>query len=268
VAKLIALLGDYFTRMSDLVMHHDGIIDKYIGDCIMAVWGAPFPIDEPEVRASACAVMLLHETQVDPLRGAFEACGEVLGVRIGVHCGEVLAGNMGSSERMSYTVIGDPVNLAARLESLNKQYGTRVMVSGSVAEHLRGQFVLRLLALVNVVGKDVPVEVFEVLGAVSCPSYIRSVESPSVTPNVTRLLQETRVAASVSTVTALFAEQYTMAVRLFVLGNFVQAAQALEMIQQPPGTSSTALDDLLSNCLNNITNPPTKWSGVTQALQK
>jgi len=199
VAKLIALLGDYFTRMSDLVMHHDGIIDKYIGDCIMAVWGAPFPIDQPEVRATACGVMLWHETEVDPLRGAFEAVGEKLAVRVGVSSGEVLAGNMGSSERMSYTVIGDPVNLAARLESLNKQYGTRVMVSDFVADQLRGLFALRLLGVVSVVGKDQPVAVWEVLGACassrSKSTATRSLFSPDSIRDVFAASVDARVEA-------------------------------------------------------------------------
>ena len=160
---LSPVIQEYFDRMSAIVMRHDGLIDKFIGDCIMAVWGAPFPIDAMDMRATLCALQLQKETTLDPLAGAFRRVGQRLGVRVGVNRGEVLAGNMGSSERMNYTVIGDAVNLAARLEGLNKQFGTRVMISEFVAQRIDG-VVLRLLGVIAVVGKTQPVRVFEALG--------------------------------------------------------------------------------------------------------
>ena len=162
---LSPVIQEYFDRMSAIVMRHDGLIDKFIGDCIMAVWGAPFPIDAMDMRATLCALQLQKETTLDPLAGAFRRVGQRLGVRVGVNRGEVLAGNMGSSERMNYTVIGDAVNLAARLEGLNKQFGTRVMISEFVAQRIDG-VVLRLLGVIAVVGKTQPVRVFEPLGLV------------------------------------------------------------------------------------------------------
>jgi hypothetical protein len=130
----------------------------------MAVWGAPFAVANQEVKAALAGLRLHRETLVDPLAGEWDDAGEVLRVRVGVSTGEVLAGNMGSADRMNYTVIGDPVNLAARLESLNKQFDTRVMVSEMTAERLQGLFVLRLLMPIAVVGKAKPVRVFEVMG--------------------------------------------------------------------------------------------------------
>jgi adenylate cyclase len=163
--ELSGLVCRYFETMSAIVMRHGGVIDKYIGDCIMGVWGAPFGIGNQEARATLCAALMELEARSADLGGAFDAAGEQLAIRVGVATGTVLAGNMGSADRMNYTVIGDEVNLAARLEALNKQFGTRVMVSESTARELPpGVFALRQLHRIQVVGKEVPVAVFEVLG--------------------------------------------------------------------------------------------------------
>jgi len=163
--ELSSLVSRYFGSMSAIVMRHGGTIDKYIGDCIMAVWGAPFAIGNQEARATLCAALMELEARSEELGGAFDAAGEQLAIRVGVATGSVLAGNMGSAERMNYTVIGDDVNLAARLEALNKQFGTRVMVAESTARGLpAGVFALRQLHRIVVVGKETPVGVFEVLG--------------------------------------------------------------------------------------------------------
>lgn len=164
VDQLSILVSEYFEIMSRIVMKHDGLIDKYIGDCIMAVWGAPFPLPNQEAKATLTGLLLNRETLVDPLACAFDDAGEELGIRVGINSGEVLAGNMGSTQRMNYTVIGDPVNLAARLESLNKQFGTRVMISEDTREGLGSLFCLRLLMSIAVVGKALPVKVYEVVG--------------------------------------------------------------------------------------------------------
>jgi class 3 adenylate cyclase len=172
--ELSRLVRVYFERMSSMVMTHGGLIDKFIGDCIMAVWGAPFAIGNQETRGALCAAMMERETRVAPLSDEFDAAGESLHVRVGVATGTVLAGNMGSSERMSYTVIGDDVNLAARLESLNKQFNTRVLLAQSTAERVAPVLALRLVHRIRVVGKDAPVKVYEVIGlnASQMPSEI------------------------------------------------------------------------------------------------
>jgi class 3 adenylate cyclase len=161
---LSSLVRLYFEQSSKIVMKHGGIIDKFIGDCIMVVWGAPVPIDHQEIRSAICARMLVHETHQNPLRKAFSDVGWDLGIRAGVASGEVLAGNMGSQMRMNYTVIGDEVNLASRLEGLNKQWGTNVMISETTAEEVTEFLALRKVIAITVVGKDQPVIVYEVLG--------------------------------------------------------------------------------------------------------
>jgi class 3 adenylate cyclase len=182
-ADLSRLIHTYFSRMSQIVMHHNGIIDKFIGDCIMAVWGAPFPQENHELRATLCAMLMDHESRSPPLTTQFGDVGEVLSVRVGVNSGDVLAGNMGSDDRMNYTVIGDPVNLAARLEAFNRQMGTRVMVSEFVANHLQSKVCLRLLCRVSVVGKSQPVCVFEPRGVNPHVSdFVADVEVWTTTP--------------------------------------------------------------------------------------
>jgi len=165
VDRLSVLIKMYFERMTAKVQMTNGIVDKFIGDCIMAVWGAPFRINDREKCAVLCAIMMQQEVEGETLRTAFEQSGEHLEVRVGVNSGVALAGNMGSESRMSYTIIGDTVNLAARLESLNKQFGTHIMISESVLARAADlPIVIRLLGKIAVVGKYDAVRVYEVLG--------------------------------------------------------------------------------------------------------
>jgi class 3 adenylate cyclase len=163
-SELSHLVQSYFETMSSIVMGHEGLIDKFIGDCIMVVWGAPFAVPNAEVKAALCGLRMIRETKVPPLAAQFDASGEQLHVRVGLASGTVLAGNMGSSERMNYTVIGDAVNLAARLESLNKQFGTSMMMSDAVQRKVSGVFTSRLLLTIRVVGKEEAVKVYEPIG--------------------------------------------------------------------------------------------------------
>jgi len=163
--KLIELMNKYLTLMSGVVARHDGYVDKFIGDAVMAVWGAPVVVEDAERKAV--------ETALDCQKALAEFNREVvpdflpsgqIGTRIGVATGFAVAGNMGSSERLNYTVTGDMVNLSARLEGANKEYGTSIMISDLTAEKLGDGFVLRRLDRLVVKGKTVPVPVFEVLG--------------------------------------------------------------------------------------------------------
>ncbi|MGH8597949.1 MAG: adenylate/guanylate cyclase domain-containing protein, partial [Gammaproteobacteria bacterium] len=161
----VTLLNAYFTEMVEVIFAHGGILDKYIGDAIMAVFGAPFGSPRDADNAVSAALDMQRAL------GAFnERRGAVglppLMIRIGINSDQVVAGNIGSTRRMDYTVIGDGVNLASRLESANRFYGTRILVSGSTVSLLHRQYHLRELDWVRVKGQAAPVPIFELMGNV------------------------------------------------------------------------------------------------------
>ena len=163
---LVQLLNEYFTEMVRLVMSNGGVVDKYIGDAIMAVFGAPVPTEQDAANAVRAAVEMrqalrrLNERLV--ARGA-----EPLRTGIGIHTGEVVAGNIGSEQRMEYTVIGDPVNVASRLESNTKELGVDVLISDATFEETKDIIECRPVAALNVKGRAEPVMTYELLGITS-----------------------------------------------------------------------------------------------------
>jgi len=161
--QLVALLNEYFTEMVSIVMQEDGVVDKYIGDAIMAVFGAPVPKPGDAVHAVRAAVRMRHSLQV--LNRSLEARGlPVLKTGIGIHTGPVVAGNIGSEQRMEYTVIGDAVNLASRLETSTKELGVEVLVSEQTYELTKHAIDARPVREITVKGRAQPVLAYEVLG--------------------------------------------------------------------------------------------------------
>lgn len=157
------LLNDYLGAMTDIVFRHRGLLDKYIGDAIMAFWGAP--VDAPDQAAQACRAALDMLAALPGMHARWRERGwPTFAIGIGVDTGEVVVGNFGSAQRFSYTAMGDHVNLASRLEGLNKQYGTTVLLSGATRAALGDDFVCREVDRVRVKGKTVPVAIFELLG--------------------------------------------------------------------------------------------------------
>ncbi|MGZ6014429.1 MAG: CHASE2 domain-containing protein [Phenylobacterium sp.] len=163
--KLIELMNRYLTLMSGVVARHDGYVDKFIGDAVMAVWGAPVQVEDAEKKAVETAL----DCQEALVAFNREVVGDYLpsgklGTRIGISSGFAVAGNMGSAQRLNYTVTGDMVNLSARLEGANKEYGTHIMISELTAERLGDGYVLRRLDRLVVKGKTEPITVYEVVG--------------------------------------------------------------------------------------------------------
>jgi len=143
----VSMLNEYFTEMVEIVFEYNGILDKYIGDAIMAVFGTPFP--SPDDADNAVRVAVRMQRVLASMNRKRQEVGQPpFEVRIGISSGDVVAGNIGSARRMDYTVIGDGVNTAARLESANKQLGTRILISGSTRELLRDEYRLRELDLI------------------------------------------------------------------------------------------------------------------------
>ena len=161
---LVAQLNEYFSRMVEVVFHHQGTVDKFVGDMVMALFGAPVEDPSHAEHAVAAAVQMVAELGDLNRRWAEEGRPQ-LDIGIGVNSGEMIAGNIGSSSIMSYTVIGDNVNLGARLESLNKDFGTRIIISDATRLRLDGPYTYRPLGSVVVKGKSRPVDVFEVVVA-------------------------------------------------------------------------------------------------------
>ena len=147
-----AQLNEYFSRMVDIVFRHHGTVDKFVGDMVMALFGAPVDDVDHAEHAVAAAVEMVRELGVLNRRWAAEGRA-ALDIGIGVNSGEMIAGNIGSSSIMSYTVIGDNVNLGSRLESLNKEYGTRIIISDATRTQLRRRYHIRPLGDVVVKGK-------------------------------------------------------------------------------------------------------------------
>jgi adenylate cyclase len=163
--KLVELMNRYLTVMSGAIAAHDGYVDKFIGDAVMAIWGAPLEMADAEKKAVDAALACraaLAEFNRDVV-GDYLPGGR-LGTRLGLATGYAIAGNMGSADRLNYTVTGDMVNLASRLEGANKEYGTEIMVSEVTAGKLGEGYVLRRLDRLVVKGKKEPIAVYEVLG--------------------------------------------------------------------------------------------------------
>ena len=160
--QLVALLNEYLSAMEGIIERYGGIIDKYEGDAIIAFWGAP--ITRPDHALLACRASLDMQTTLAEMRIKWrEENRDELTVRIGLNTGRMVVGNMGSSNRMDYTIMGDSVNLASRLEGVNKVYGTDIMVSQFTYEDIKDHLECRELDLIRVVGKAEPVAIYEVL---------------------------------------------------------------------------------------------------------
>lgn len=161
--SLMRSTSEYFAALGDEIHDGKGTIDKFIGDAVMAFWNAPQP--DPDHAAHACRTALLCRNRSNALNAAWKASGRpVMHTRFGLHSGEVVVGNVGSSDRMSYTAMGAAVNLASRVEGLNKFYGTQILVSQTVYTACSERFVFRFVDWVQPKGTLTPVAIYELVG--------------------------------------------------------------------------------------------------------
>jgi class 3 adenylate cyclase len=187
-AKLVELLNFYLTKMSNIVLDNQGTIDKYEGDAIIAFFGAPIHMDnhaslacraavkmkkaEAEINRNVLAGGLVTRQVMETLaakkilESAEDACP--LFTRLGINTGDMVVGNMGTPNKMNYTIMGNAVNLAARLEGVNKQYDTGgILISEYTRKHIGDEFILRPLSKVRVVGINTPLRLYELLDIAS-----------------------------------------------------------------------------------------------------
>jgi adenylate cyclase len=163
-AKVMLFTSRYFAAMSEAIMANNGTVDKFIGDAVMGIWNAP--IEDASHVANACKAVLACIEANRVLNAEFERDGwPVYNTRFGLHTGEAVVGNIGSPDRMNYTVLGATVNLAARLESLNKNYGTSVLVSEAVKNRVEARFAFRNVDRIRPKGFAAEVQIYELLGS-------------------------------------------------------------------------------------------------------
>lgn len=177
--QLVELLNEYLTHMTDILLEEKGTLDKYEGDAIIAFFGAPMPLEDHARRA--CLVANRMQERLAELRLKWQGEGDKwpqivheMRMRIGINSGEIVTGNMGSASRMNYTMMGDSVNLAARLEESAKQYGIFTQVAKETVELAGDEFLWRELDTIKVVGKSIPVTSYDLLGLkATAPAFLQ-----------------------------------------------------------------------------------------------
>ncbi len=238
---LVRLLNIYLTEMSNIVLDVKGTIDKYEGDAIIAFFGAP--VDDPDHAANACISAVRMKRIEAELNERFlndNMSPNPLFTRIGINTGEMVVGNMGTEKQMDYTIMGHAVNLAARLEGVNKQYGSWILISEETRNQIGDRFLLRPFDRVRVVGVNEPVQLFEVLE-----------ESSSAG---TRLREH--------------AEQFTEAVDLFQQRRF-DAARSLFADLLNDGMTDVPAQKYIKRCERYLNEPPPgDWDGVYTLSEK
>jgi adenylate cyclase len=172
--KMVEMLNQYLTAMDALIDQHHGCVIEFMGDAILAVFGAPYYRPDHPEQAVRCALAMQNQIQIlnrewrqtGLTRSWTGSGGEYMNARIGIHYGAVIAGTLGSPARMKYTVIGDTVNVAARLEALNKELGTQLLIGGEVYRHLSSDIASQLVDLgeFRVKGHEFPIHVY------TCPT--------------------------------------------------------------------------------------------------
>jgi adenylate cyclase len=236
--QLTAHMAEYFSAMLEVLAEEQATVDKFIGDAIVAFWGAPSP-NVLHARHATRAV-LRAVSRLEEMNAAWDAEGmPALKTRFGLHCGEAVVGNVGAPERLNYTVLGDAVNLASRLESVNRYYGTYALATAALVEAAGEGFVWRHVDRISVKGREEPVDIYEPIG----------------------MAEDVR-AARLDQIRA-----YEAALARYIDGQFGAAAERLEALlaERPGDVLCTRLLELANA---NMRMPPVDWEGVNRLDEK
>ncbi|MHC1730215.1 MAG: adenylate/guanylate cyclase domain-containing protein [Syntrophobacteraceae bacterium] len=239
--ELMVNLSEYFDELTKILSRRHGTVDKYIGDAILAFWGAP--LHDEEHVFNACSAGLDCQEKIAELNQRWESEGRHPFItRIGISTGETVVGNVGSSERINYTVMGDNVNLASRLEGTNKLFGTRIIVSHRTCEVVADKFWFRLLGTVAVKGKKEETTIYELMG--------RKAEGESEGE------------------TAWLCSEFTRGVEAYQAKEWTEACRIFKSIQERfPSDAPSKF--YLSRCSHYIENPPeSNWQGIEKLHSK
>ena len=237
--RLVILLNEYLTAMTDIILEEGGVVDKYIGDAIMAFWGAP--VEKKDHAVGACRAALRTRLRLKELQKDWERrFKEMVRFRAGINSGDAVVGNMGSLHKYNYTVMGDTVNLAARLEGANKVYGTDLMIAQGTWALVCHEMVARELDFMIVKGKDEPVRVYELMG-----------EKMKTNAAVEELV-----------------ERFEKTLRIYRDRSFKEAKDQFEAILEDyPGDGPSEL--YVKRCEDYLRNPPAEdWDGVFRMTTK
>jgi len=238
---LVDLLNHYLSTMSDVILEQKGTIDKYEGDAIIAFFGAPLELPDHAIRACTAAVVMKRlEADVNKYVIENGISPSPLLTRIGINSGEMVVGNMGTQKKMNYTIISNAVNLAARLEGVNKQYGTWILTTENTIRETAGWFLTRRLDRIRVVGIKEPVQIYEILETME-----HSTETLRHKVNL-----------------------FHNALDLFEERNWKSAEQGFyHILEQFPDDGPSGL--YLNRCRQYIANKPSPdWDGVFNILEK
>ncbi|HVJ43856.1 MAG TPA: adenylate/guanylate cyclase domain-containing protein [Dongiaceae bacterium] len=229
-AELVADLNRYFGRMTEIVQRHGGFVDKFIGDGILAVFGAPLAATDHALAGVQAALEMCTVCDSDP---QMTISGRRFGIRIGIHSGDAIVGNIGAPDRFNYTVVGDSVNLASRLEGVGKRYHTTIIVSEQTRQMVGDRLAFRELDLVRVVGRDHPVRLFLPLTASDEARYDR--------------------------------QQWMQALSAWRKGDFAEAAAICERLQQQGDGIAASFAERARQWLQS---PPPNWAGIVNLSEK
>ena len=252
-SKLVELLNEYLTAMTDILLEHHGTLDKYEGDAIIAFFGAPMPLEDHAEKA--CLTGLAMQRKLLELRAKWRSEGDKwpqivqdMLMRIGINSGPIVTGNMGSTTRMNYTMMGDAVNIASRLESIGKQYGIFTMCSGETMSLVGDDTIeTRLIDSIRVVGKTEPVRMYELLGV-----------HGELDSKITDLREIFHDAYS-----AYLKQDWNRALELF------KKSLDLEPYEKHPAANATPSRVFVSRCEQFLDSPPdSNWDGVYTATSK
>jgi adenylate cyclase len=241
--QLVHMLNDYLTPMTDVVFENGGTLDKYMGDAIMAFFGAPVGQPDHALRACRTACQMLEKLAVLNLRWAADGLPPI-SIGIGLNTGPMVVGNMGSQSRFDYTVMGDAVNLGSRLEGTNKIYGTSAIISEATYAQVKDQVLARELDSVAVKGKDKPVHIFELIGLGKPSATFQAASGPQL------------IAA------------YEAALALYRTGRFEEARAAFRKIEAA-WPNDGAARHMIHRAEEMLGKPvPEDWDGVSRLHEK